>query len=115
MNTESIITDQKLECIAADYADDIVRDNPDGNLNDWQDAAFEYADGSEWVIYYYKAHQVCQNCYTHAGEAFFEDCGPWPSDRLTYDGIASIIAFGELRARICDHLSDEDEKRQDDA
>ena len=61
---------------------------------------------SEHVIYNYKAHAICQNCNTDNGEAFFEDVGK-PDHR--YPPVewgwscrtrATVIAYGELRARI---------------
>lgn len=91
------INDYKLDQIAKDYAEEIWRD-VDGDIDAATDQAHEYADGSEWVIYYHKAHELCQNCNTDNGTQFFEDCGPW--SELTYDGTASIIAYGELNARI---------------
>lgn len=90
------INDYTLNEYAADIADEILREC-DGDRDDAVDLAQEYVDGSEWAIYYHKAHELCQNCNTDNGEQFY-DCGPW--ENLTYDGIASIIAYGELRARI---------------
>ena len=63
------------------------------------DMAHEHADGSEHVIYYYKAHAICQNCDTENGEAFLEDIGG-PGKDATYNSIATTIAFGELHSRI---------------
>ena len=36
--------------------------------------------------------------FSKVGDQFYEDCGPW--DDITYNRIATIIAYGELRARI---------------
>jgi hypothetical protein len=91
------INDHALNEYAADIADEILREC-DGDRDDAMDRAHEVADGSEWAIYYHKAHELCQNCNTDNGEQFFENCGPW--EDITYNGIASIIAYGELRARI---------------
>jgi hypothetical protein len=91
------INDYTLNEYAADIADEILREC-DGDRDRALDLAHEHADGSEWAIFYHKAHELCQNCNTDNGEQFYEDCGPW--EDLTYNGIASIIAYGELHARI---------------
>ena len=73
--------------------------------------AHEHADGSEWVIYYARAHALCQNCDTSEGEAFISDCCE-PMHGWTYDSIACAIAYGELHARILwaiEHLTDQEE------
>ena len=103
------INDYTLNEYAADIADEILREC-DGDRDDAIDFAHEYADGSEWAIYYHKAHELCQNCNTDNGEQFYEDCGPW--EDLTYDGIASIIAYGELRARIEQAIDAKIEERE---
>lgn len=91
------INDYTLNEYAADIADEILREC-DGDRDRALDFAHEYADGSEWAIYYHKAHELCQNCNTENGEQFYEDGGQW--EDVTYNGIASIIAYGELHARI---------------
>jgi len=91
------INDYTLNEYAADIADEILREC-DGDRETAHDMGYEYADGSEWAIYYHKAHELCQNCNTDNGEQFYDDCGPW--EDVTYDKIATIIAYGELRARI---------------
>lgn len=96
-----IINDYKLDELAAEIAAEIISECDDAydlNRDDAFDMAHQHADGSEWVIYYSKAHELCQNCNTDNGEQFYEDCGPW--DDITYNKIATIIAYGELRARI---------------
>ena len=91
------INDYRLDEYAAEIAAEIISEC-DSNRDAATERAHESADGSEWAIYYYKAHELCQNCNTDNGEQFYEDCGPW--EDLTYNGIASIIAYGELLARI---------------
>jgi len=91
------INDYTLNEYAADIAEEIIREC-DGDRDDAMDRAPEHADGSEWAIYYHKAHELCQNCNTDNGEQFYNDCGPW--EDVTYDKIATIIAYGELHARI---------------
>ena len=100
------INDRLLDEIAESYAQEIVAD---AGLS-YQDGAHEYADGSEWVIYYSKAHELCANCNTDNGEMFLEDVGILRAhalgDDVTYDTIASIIAYGELYHRICERIAD---------
>jgi len=62
------------------------------------DLAHQYADGSEWVIYHHKAHELCAACNTDAGEEYIADC--CQSEGWTYDGFASAIAFGEISGRL---------------
>jgi hypothetical protein len=91
------INDYTLNEYAADIADEILREC-EGERETAMDRARERAGGSEWAIYYHKAHELCQNCNTDNGEQFYNDCGPW--EDITYNGIATIIAYGELDARI---------------
>ena len=77
-----------------EIADEIAQYNGDA-----YDMAHEHADGSEHVIYYHKAHAICQNCNTDAGEEFVSDIGE-PEDGWSYDGFAVAIAYGELHHRI---------------
>lgn len=64
-----------------------------------QDLIHETADGSEHVIYFGKAHSICQNCNVDNGEAFVEETGT-PEDGWSYNGIAVAIAYGEIVARL---------------
>lgn len=74
------------------------------------DKAHEWADQSEYVIYYSKAHDLCRNCNTDRGEQFIEETGGF-SDGITYDKMATMIAYGEIYTRICEALADmEDEE-----
>jgi len=91
------INDYKLNELAAEIAAEIISEC-DGDRDAAIDRTHERADGSEWVIYYSKAHELCQNCNTDNGARFYEDCGPW--DDITYDKIATMIAYGELFYRI---------------
>ena len=89
-----------------EYAEDIARDilaEVAEYGGDATDLAHENADGSEHVIYYSKAHDICQNCNTENGEQFLEDMGGAGKD-ATYDSIATLIAYGELYSRIVDAL-----------
>lgn len=68
-----------------------------------EDFICESVDGSEWVIYYYKAHQVCQNCNTDQGAQWLEDCG---LSGESYDDYATKLAYGELYSRASQMLTE---------
>ena len=91
------MNDHKLDAYCDAIASEILAE-VEGDRDKAFDLAHEYADGSEYAIYYSKAHEVCQNCNTDNGEQFYEDCGPFADP--TYDSIASIIAYGEIRCRV---------------
>lgn len=108
---EMTINDLTLDQYAADIAGEVLGEciaygelrARDGDRDAAVDMAHVHADGSEWAIYYHKAHELCQNCNTDNGEQFFEEQFSEdfvPSDDITYDRIATIIAYGELYARI---------------
>ena len=93
----TITSDYQLTDYANDIAKDIARDAKDfEQATDW---AHESADGSEHVIYTYKAHSICQHCKIEQGEDFFKECYGGDHGK-SYDEIACIMAYGELRARI---------------
>jgi len=95
-----MMNDTKLDLIAQTYAEDIFAEmKVDGWTEDEaRDTIWEWVDGSEHVIYYHKAHDICQNCDVSEGEAWSEDIGlPEP---VTYDSLAVQIAFGELLYRV---------------
>ena len=91
------MNDHKLDAYCDAIASEILEEC-EGDRDKAFDLAHEHADGSEYAIYYSKAHEVCQNCNTDNGEQFYEDCGPFADP--TYDRIASIIAYGEIRCRV---------------
>lgn len=96
--------DFKLEEIAVEYAFEAYKE---GNRD--RDRCFEILDeivqGSEHIIYYRKAHEICQHCDIAAGEEYIHDIGP-PSGGWDYNSIASAIAYGELMYRATIHLDD---------
>ena len=94
--TDIKINDHLLDEYARMCATDIMANGE--TRDDMMDQAHEWADQSEWVIYYAYAHALCANCNTDAGEEFLEDVGN--PDPCTYDALASAIAYGELRYRI---------------
>jgi len=90
-------SDYNLNDMVASWAVEIFEQAED--LDEAIDLAHQYVDGSEWVIYYGKAHQICQNCNTDDGEEFITDCGE-PEGGWSYDGFASAIAYGEIYTRL---------------
>jgi hypothetical protein len=95
-----------------DIAEEIARDASD--IEQAMDWAHESADGSEYVIYYAKAHTICQNCNIEQGEDFFSECYGGEHGK-SYDEIACIMAYGEINARICARLWEIFEEREEDA
>ena len=102
--SDTIKNDYQLDQYAAAAARDIV-DEIKRHGGEAYDMAHEHADACEHVIYYGKAHAICQNCNTNAGEDFVADMGE-PEGGWSYDGFAVAIAYGELRARIEQKLYD---------
>jgi hypothetical protein len=108
-----IITDHDLqkecEAIAGDILADVVAymasdETPDHYQDDMSDQAHERADGHQWVIYHHHALQICAHCDTDNGEALVDDIGlPKP---FSLSSLASLVAYGEIRARVEAALSD---------
>ena len=110
--TDDRITDYALtkecEALAAEIFDAVKAEHidpeapwdfdPEDYRDEMDDRAHESADGHQWVIYTYKAIQLCAECNTDEGEAFLEDVGP--SQPITFGGLETQIAYGEMRARI---------------
>ena len=90
------MNDYQLDQYCESIAQDIVRDARD--LDQAMDWASESADSSEYVVYYHKAHELCQNCNTDQGEDFVAEC--WAGETMTYDEMACRIAYGEIDARV---------------
>ena len=104
---------KEAESIAEDIRDELDIDEGEtlaDHLDDAFDRAHEWADGHQWVIYHHTALMLCAHCDTSEGEQFLEDVG-MPGNPTFY-GLASMIAYGELRARIetaLQELADEEE------
>jgi hypothetical protein len=94
--------DFKLDAYCYSIAQDIAADFDgvlsESNLDDALDQVWSHAEGSEFVIYHYKAHRLCLNCNIDQGEDFLHDCGI--EKQLSYDEMASRIAYGEIDARV---------------
>jgi len=100
--TDERINDYLLDEMAQDFAKEIMAEIEDGD--EPTDRAHWYAYGTQWVIYFHKAHELCASCTTDNGEQFLEDIGI--PDEVTYNKLATIIAYGELYHRICVAISD---------
>jgi len=107
------MSDYKLTKYCDSIAEEIAEDAP--NFEIAMEQAHESADGSEYVIYYHKAHEVCQNCNIQQGEEFFFECYYSEKHSKSYDEIASIIAYGEINARISSRLWDIYQEREEEA
>ncbi|MEM9976625.1 MAG: hypothetical protein AAF808_03255, partial [Cyanobacteria bacterium P01_D01_bin.2] len=68
------------------------------------DRAHEWADGHSWVIYTHKALKLCVYCNTDRGEQFLAGVGM--PDEPTFAGLATFIAYGEMRGRIEEELQE---------
>jgi hypothetical protein len=100
---EETMNDYKLDQLANQIAEEAFEMVKDGTPDyEAEDFICESVDGSEWVIYYYKAHQVCQNCKTDQGADWMEQCGIKGD---SYDDYATKLAYGELYCRASNALT----------
>jgi hypothetical protein len=95
-------SDFNLDAYATDIAVDIFTEHC-LDRDEAFDIAWQPVDGSEWVIYHHKSHEICANCNTDQGEQSIEGMGGFP-DGSTYDSMASLIAYSELMARVNEAL-----------
>jgi hypothetical protein len=106
---EAITSDYELNNYCKMLAKSIINDY-DLTETDIYDAVSETVDGNENVIYYYKAHSICQNCNVDEGRSFFKECYGDYGVALDYDDIATKIVYGEMVNRVqtaLDKLIDE--------
>ena len=96
-------TDFNLDAYATEIALDIFTDHC-LDRDEAFDIAWQSVDGSEWVIYHHKAHEICAACNTDQGEASIEDMGGFP-DGSTYNSMATLIAYSEIMARVNEALT----------
>tara|TARA_R110000803_G_scaffold41468_1_gene89158 strand:- start:19 stop:354 length:336 start_codon:yes stop_codon:yes gene_type:complete len=89
-------SDYNLDAMATSWAVEIFEQVND--IDEAHELASQYADGSEWVIYHHKSHELCLNCNTDNGEMYLEDCGI--PDGATYNSIGSMIAYFEIETRL---------------
>ena len=90
-------SEYNLNDMVAAWAVEIFEQASD--IDDAIDLAHQYANDSEWVIEYYKAHELCGACNTDLGEDFIAECGE-PDGGWTYNSFTSAIAFGEIYGRL---------------
>ena len=108
-----------IECYeqAQSLALEIIEDNQDEceTLEDFMDKAWEYVDGHEWVIYYYKARQfvhVLPHEYYDAAEELVEELhsvGSGENRGLrieSFDHYATLLAFHGLTAWVSDFIEE---------
>lgn len=99
--------DALARMIFQDVVDDHGSDYTAEDLRDYMiDDVHTAVDGHQWIIYTHYAHDICRTCNTDNGDAFLQDIG-LPSDldaSNAYDRIATIIAFGEMEARVIDSI-----------
>jgi hypothetical protein len=110
------ITDYNLDYECQSIARDIIYDMKEYNKDeDWaRDRVHEEVDMHQWVIYHYKAHELCQNCNTDNGEDWASDCDVKPT---SYDQWATTLAYGEMMVRVSielDKLLEEIEDEEDE-
>jgi hypothetical protein len=94
-----VMLDELANQIAEEAFEMVKNGTPDYEAEDF---ICESVDGSEWVIYYYKAHQVCQNCNTDQGADWMEQCGIKGD---SYNDYATKLAYGELYCRASNALT----------
>ena len=94
----SIMTDYQQHAI--DLAHDLINDMDESHGEEYiYDIAHEYADGSEHVIYYAKAHDMV--AWMHQSRiCFWEGEIEAEGSFVGYDDLACRIAFYELRDMI---------------
>lgn len=91
--------------IAKSYAEDIMAEREYWSPDDLYDIASEHADGSQYVIYYYHAHEFVRALPSDvqaAAESTVADCGGGTS----YDDYAVKIAFFALQQLILEALQE---------
>lgn len=111
--SEERITEYSLNKECEELAQEIYADimggkgadeNPEDYRDEMMDRAHEDADGHQWAIYIHHARQMCADCDVSRGEEFLEDVGM--PEEVTFDKLATTIAYGEMRARIEEALGD---------
>lgn len=91
-----LLTDYTLDIELKETAQEIVQEAD--TLNDALDRVHEVADSDQRVIYYSKAHDFCRSVDTTLGEDFVAEC--YSGESLSYDKMATLIAYGEISARL---------------
>ena len=118
--TEKVINDYLLDKYARSCAEDILHEVDLYQGEEISDLVHQHADGSEYVIYPYRAHQLCLHCNTDNGEDFLNDCYGsdynWAKNGgSVYDNVATAIAYGEIQARIYNAISEIEKEKEEAA
>ena len=85
-------------------AESLAKEAIENNSDDWDDVEQwiqETVDSHEYVIYYYKALQICSNCNTDAGEQMIDDEGGFPTG-YSFAELACMVVYWELYTRTID-------------
>lgn len=84
-------------------ADDLYQRGRDGEIADFSDALFEAIDGTQWIIYTYRARKVMQ--YTRNDDAL-EDHGV-EAPTGGYDEVTTAYAFWAMYQDVIDRLEND--------
>ncbi len=100
---------KECEGLARDIFDEtmgeaVSDDGAEDMRDEMQDRVHETVDGHEWVIYHYKALMACAHCNVDQGEEFLGDVGM--PETPSINTLASLILFGEMRARVDSEIND---------
>ena len=90
--------------IFTEIMDEATDETADQMRDEMSDRVHETVDGHGWVIYYHKALMACAHCNTESGEGFLEETGM--PENPTFMGLACLILFEEMRARVDAALSE---------
>lgn len=96
------------ELIFADFQGDEGKDfDPESCRDELFDAAHEWADQSEHVIYTARAIAICGNCNTDKGEEWLDGIYEKPFDGCdTFADVCTRLAYAELLCRIEEALQE---------
>lgn len=99
---------KECESLAAEIFAEILEtmesdEQPDFYRDEMLDRAHEAADMHQWVIYTHYALLICAHCNTDNGEELVDEVGP--PKPFTLAAAASLVAYGEMRARIDEELT----------
>lgn len=97
-----MLNDFKLDEYCKSIAEEIC--NSTKYLDEAKEQVWQYADGSEYVIYYAKAHELCQNCNIEDGQDYVEEV--YGDAFQSYNDLATKIAFAEIDSRIHDFVDE---------
>lgn len=94
---DMIDNDYKLD----QYCEAMAHDIADAYSDEWEereDAVYQWVDSCEYVIKSRLALQICSECSTDYGDDYLRD--HWIPENTTLKEIATIVAYGEILARV---------------